>query len=98
MSVIPSFCGANAPLTRKAFDRAVSKMPNFRTVDPDGIAAEAINYCPAAKDALRLVFELVNTIWEEEKLPDGFTMRNSLCYSKIRDLLMIQVSTDTLHC
>ena len=69
MDDIPSYRSPNSVLTRREFDTAVACMKNNKAVGPDGIPAEAIKYSSAVKDTL---FEIVEAIWEQETLSEGF--------------------------
>ena len=67
--VIPEYRAPTSVLTRAEFDRAVSRMANNKAVGPDDTPIEAVKYCPKVRDAL---FEIVNSMWINEKIPDGF--------------------------
>ena len=56
-------------LTRDEFEKSVNRMPNGKAVGPDGVPAEAFKYCVVARNAL---FQIINRIWNEEKLPSDF--------------------------
>ena len=73
MPEIPSFRSRDSALTRKEFEDAVTDMPNFKATGPDRIPAELIKYCPNIREVL---FFIVERIWNEEKLPEGFAEAN----------------------
>ena len=70
---IPQERGPNAKLTLSEYNQAVWRMPNNIAVGPDGVPAEVFKYCKEARDAL---FEIVNRIWDTERLPEGFACAN----------------------
>ena len=51
----------------------MARMPNRKAVGPDGIPAEAFKYCDQVRDKL---FEIIEHIWNNEKLPDEFACAN----------------------
>ena len=69
MPDIPSERSPTSGLTRKEFDEAIKRMSNNKAAGPDGIPVEAIKYCSNVRNAL---FEIINIIWEQESVPDGF--------------------------
>ena len=69
VSHIPNYRSPTSALTRKEFDDAIRHMSNNKAAGPDSIPVEAIKHCPTVRNAL---FQIVNTMWEEESIPDGF--------------------------
>ena len=80
MESIPSYRAPNAEQTLSEFNKAVARLPNQKTVGPDGIPAEIIKSCPVVRNCL---FTIVQAIWREEKLPDSFALtRFIIIYKK----------------
>ena len=77
---IPSFRAPNAELRLSEFNKAVTNLPNQKSVGPDGIPAEMIKSCPTVRQYL---FSIIQSIWKEEKLPDSFALtRFIMIYNK----------------
>ena len=77
---IPSFRAPNTELNVSEVNKAVTNLPNQKTVGPDGIPVETIKSCPAVRQYL---FSIIQSIWKEEKLPDSFVLtRFIMIYNK----------------
>ena len=66
---IPSYRSPDSRLKYKEFEIAIKRMANARAAGPDRIPVEAIKYCPTVRRAL---FEIVQAMWDQESIPDGF--------------------------
>ena len=76
---IPKYRSPTSVLTRKEFDEAIKRMSNNKVAGPDGIPFEAIKYCPMVSETL---FQITNTMWELETIPDGFVKANFVMFFK----------------
>ena len=76
---IPDYRSPNSALSRNEFDEAVRRMANNKAAGPDRIPVEAIKHCPSVRSAL---FEIVKSMWDQERIPDGFVQANFVMLHK----------------
>ena len=59
------------------------KIPNGKVVGPDGVPAETFKYSAKAKDVL---FQIIEQVWEEERVPTCFGEANLKILFKKEDV------------
>ena len=69
MPPLPSVRIPSDSLTREEFNNAVRRMKSNKAAGPDGIPVEVFKHSSEAKEAM---FEFLQLVWENEKLPENF--------------------------